>query len=92
MGASDVADTGGGCGGGVGGAGQGGRGATGGGHFVVELCTSQEDDRWKEVSVCHTRVNRHFAERCGVEKRIVCTLGKGDWVGALSQSVCEAGE
>eukprot|EP00752_Nemacystus_decipiens_P016176 g14468.t2 len=35
--------------GGRGGFAQTGRGATGGGHFVVEVCTSQEDDRWKEV-------------------------------------------
>lgn len=36
--------------GGRGGSAQAGRGATGGGNFVVEVCTSQEDDRWKEVS------------------------------------------
>lgn len=39
--------------GGRGGFAQPTRGTTCGGTFVVEVCTSQEDDRWKEVSACH---------------------------------------
>lgn len=47
MGAMDGVENG---SGGRGGSVQAGRGVAGGGHFVVEVCTSQEDDRWKEVS------------------------------------------
>lgn len=48
--------------GGRGGSAQAGRGATGGGHFVVEVCISQENDRWKEVSAGRGAAFTSFGE------------------------------
>lgn len=76
-GPSDAAENGGGCGGGALGTAQAARGATGGGHFVVEVCTSQEDDRWKEVSACYYVNNplRHGI----ITVRVYFFIGRG-WV------------